>query len=46
MFDSLPDSVAAALGTMKQEPPTRVVVELDEQEKVMESRSHSETPVS
>lgn len=39
------DSVAAALGTMKPEPPTRVAVDPDEQRKVAETRPHPETPV-
>lgn len=43
MLESLPDSVVAALGIMKPEPPTRAVLKLDERELVVDSRTHSVT---
>lgn len=43
MFESLPDSVASALGVMKPEPPTRTVIELHKQGKVVESGLHTKT---
>lgn len=45
VFESLPDSVAATLGIMKLDPPTKAVVTLDEQEQIVESRRLPETLV-
>lgn len=44
VFESLLDYVAAVLEIMKQEHPTRPVVELDEREQVVNNRPHPETP--
>lgn len=43
VFRSLSASVSAALGIMKQEAPSRAIVELDEKEQAVESKSHPET---
>lgn len=43
VFDLLADFVAAALGSMKREPLTRALVELDEQGQVEKSRPHPGT---
>lgn len=45
VFKSLPDSVAAALGTMRPEPSIRAFVELDKQGQFVESEPHPEAPV-
>lgn len=44
MFQPLLDSLAAALGFMNQDTPTRAVVELEEQGQVAESRSDPKMP--
>lgn len=44
--ESLPDSVAAVLRTMKLEPSTRAIKELEEQGQVMESWFHAQTLIS
>lgn len=46
MFDSLPDSIAAALGLMMTEPPTILRLDLEERGEVLESRPHAGKLVS
>lgn len=46
MFQSLSESITAALGIIKPEPPTTAVVELGKQGQMMESRPHPETLIS
>lgn len=45
VFESLPDHVAAVLGTFKPRAPTKAVVEFGEQETVVKSRPHLSLPV-
>lgn len=45
-FELLANSVAAPLGIMKLNPPTRALVEPANQGLVVENRHHPETPVS
>lgn len=45
VFELLGDSVATALRILKSKLPTRVVVEPDDQEQVLDKRPYPETPV-
>lgn len=44
MFESLPDSVANALGIMKPEPPPSAFIKPDEEVQVYKSRPHPALP--
>lgn len=46
MFESLGHSVTAALGILETESPTRVVVGLEKQRQIVESRLYPEAPAS
>lgn len=46
MFESLPDSVAAALEIMTSESPNKAVVEPDERGQVVKSSPYPEMPAS